>query len=78
MPEWQTGRPPGSGYYLGAWRRGDSWRVSELWFNPASTGSGWWASRGYLHDNTAAWTTVPVEAWMPIPAYEPEGGNDAE
>jgi hypothetical protein len=69
---WRTGRPPTRGYYLAAWRCGDRWRVSELWFSPDSIGSGWWASRGYLGERTTVSETLPVEAWMPMPAYDPE------
>ena len=68
---WRTSRPPEHGYYLGAWRRGDGWTVSELWFNPDSTGTGWWASRGYLDGHTLRAMPVKVEAWMPVPAYKP-------
>lgn len=68
--EWRTGRPPDHGYYLGAWRRGESWVVSELWFNPDSVGTGWWAGRGYLDGpERNPHVTVPVEAWMPMPVY---------
>jgi len=68
---WRTGQPPEHGYYLGAWKTpGGRWVVSELWFNPDSIGSGWWASRGYLHQ-PHTFTTVPVVAWIPMPEYEP-------
>jgi len=75
--EWRTGRPDGHGYYLGAWRSGDRWIVSELWFNPDSTGSGWWSSRGYLvaYGTDRAVFTVPVVAWAPMPVYEPPGAD---
>lgn len=68
---WRAGRPDTHGYYLAAWRCGDGWTVSELWFNPDSTGTGWWASRGYLHERAGHLETLPVEAWMPMPAYKP-------
>jgi hypothetical protein len=67
--EWRTGPPPKHGYYLGAWRHGESWTVSELWFNPDSHGSGWWAERGYLEPARHPAVAVDVEAWMPVPAY---------
>lgn len=65
---WRTDPPPEDGYYLGAWKRGGRWVVSELWFN---TSTGWWASRGYLHDR-AAGEAVRVVAWMPMPVYAPQ------
>ena len=74
-PAWQTSRPSEHGYYLAAWRRGTPpvWTVSELWFNPDSYGSGWWASRGYLDTRLAnpLGKPLPVVAWMPMPVYEP-------
>lgn len=70
---WREGRPSGHGYYLAAWRRGDGYAVSELWFNPDSTGSGWWSSRGYLGDRLWESESLPVVAWMPMPA-PPEAG----
>ena len=77
-PGWNTGRPPVHGYYLGAWQRGTppAWTVSELWFNPDSTGSGWWSSRGYL-DDRMSWTSVAVDvaAWMPVPVYPGDAGH---
>lgn len=77
---WRTGRPPDHGYYLGAWRRGEGWAVSELWFNPDSIGTGWWSSRGYLGEDGGRYSTetIPVEAWMPMPEYPgpaPEDGT---
>jgi hypothetical protein len=72
---WRTGRPADSGYYLGAWQRGfpPAWTVSELWFNPSGPGTGWWATRGYLHDRNGSAVPVEVEAWMPVPAYPGDG-----
>jgi hypothetical protein len=74
LTEWNTGRPPQCGYYLGAWKRGSPpvWTVSELWFNPDAVGSGWFATRGYLDTPGALrdrMSTIPVEAWMPMPEY---------
>lgn len=69
MTQWQPGRPPGHGYYLGAWQRHGRWFVSELWFNPDSTGTGWWASRGYLDPMSHTAVPIPVEAWTPMPKY---------
>jgi hypothetical protein len=67
--QWQTGRPPDHGYYLAAWRRQGQLVVSELWFNPDSTGSGWWAGRAYLGDRPwGGGDPLPVVAWMPMPA----------
>lgn len=54
-----------------AWKRGDQWAVSELWFNPDSIGTGWWPSRGYFHQDSRGTETIAVEAWMPMPAYKP-------
>lgn len=73
-PQWRAGRPPAHGYYLGAWRRGARWTVSELWFNPDSIGTGWWSSRGYLGGCPCP-ETVPVEAWMPVPGYPAAPGD---
>lgn len=77
--EWRTSRPSEHGYYLGAWKRGQLpvWTVSELWFNPDSTGTGWWSSRGYIEaTRDADGKTIPVEFWMPMPEppAEPPGG----
>lgn len=66
-----TGNPDRHGYYLGAWQRNDCWFVSELWFNPDSIGSGWWASRGYLSERASSHSSIPVIAWMPLPVYDP-------
>lgn len=66
---WRTDRPPDHGYYLGAWRRGGRWTVSELWFNPDSIGTGWWSTRGYLNEREHTTGTIPVEAWIPMPVY---------
>ncbi len=75
MTEWHTDRPPRHGYYLGAWQRHGHWFVSELWFNPSSTGTGWWAGRGYLDPVLHSIPEpVPVEAWTPMPEY-PEGDH---
>lgn len=70
--DWRTGRPAKHGYYLAAWQTlAGMWMVSELWFNPQSTGTGWWASRGYLGDRTAGvQETLPVVAWMPMPVFD--------
>jgi hypothetical protein len=65
---WREGRPPEHGYFLAAWRRAGLLVVSELWFNPDSTGSGWWSSRGYLGDRLWESESLPVVAWMPMPA----------
>ena len=73
VSEWSTGKPPGHGYYLGAWKRGDRYAVSELWFNPDSHGTGWWATRGYLSEREWHAGTIPVEAWMPMPEYGKDG-----
>lgn len=70
---WRTGPPPDHGYYLGAWRHGDRWVVSELWFNPDSTGSKWWPTRRYLGERDKTHQTVPVVAWMPVPPYDGPG-----
>lgn len=70
---WNKGTPEDHGYYLGAWLRHGIWRVSELWYNPDSFGSGWWASRNYIpgaRDNPH--DTIDVVAWMQIPVYDPE------
>jgi hypothetical protein len=76
---WQPGRPPVPGYYLGAWKRGGRWVVSELWFNQDSAGSGWWSSRGYLEGTGRTAVQVEVKAWMPVPEYggEPVPGEEA-
>ena len=66
---WRTDGPPEHGYYLGAWKRGEEWVVSELWFNPDSIGTGWWPSRGYFHQDSRGREAVAVEAWMPVPVY---------
>lgn len=67
---WNSGRPPKHGYYLGAWKRGSQWAVSELWFNPASIGTGWWTGRGYLGQDSTE--PLNVVAWMSVPSYDPE------
>lgn len=70
---WNTGKPDKHGYYLGAWKRGDQWVVSELWYNPSSFGTGWWNGRGYFHqDCTTGTEPMNVVAWMPMPFYSPE------
>jgi hypothetical protein len=72
-------KPPDHGYYIAAWRDGESWRVSELWYNPQSLGSGWWATRGYMarftgetmgHESKRSLTVI---AWMPKPEYPGPG-----
>ncbi len=72
MINWQTGKPPDHGYYLGAWLRDGRWVVSELWFNPDSIGSGWWPTRGYLDERELSHQTIDVVAWMAMPEYSPE------
>lgn len=67
-PAWLSGQPPRSGYYLGAWQRGNGWMVSELWFNETT---GWWPSRGYFGESSSGVKPMTVEAWMPVPIYEP-------
>lgn len=70
--EWRTDKPSKHGYYLGAWLRGERWIVSELWFNPDSVSTGWWASRGYLEPGLSHHSiSVDVVAWMPVPEYRP-------
>jgi len=71
---WNKGKPEQHGYYLGAWLRdGRVWTVSELWFNPDSFGSGWWATRSYIsRTHETAYETIKVVAWMQIPVYDPE------
>ena len=51
--------------------------MSELWFNPDAIGSGWFPQRGYLSEKVQGYPgdTVPVEAWMSMPAYEPSGAG---
>lgn len=71
--------PPGHGYYIAAWDDNGSTRVSELWFNPDSKGSGWWPSRGYMArfiGDAAAVNPVrslTVYAWMKMPEYPGPG-----
>jgi hypothetical protein len=65
-------RPSEPGYYLGAWQiDARRWIVSELWFNPDSTGTGWWATRSYLNQERT-YTTIDVRAWMPMPEFRPD------
>lgn len=71
MMDWRTDMPPDHGYYLAAWKRGEQWAVSELWFNPDSVGTGWWPSRGYLRQDSTGMDAIAVEAWMFMPVYEP-------
>lgn len=67
--------PPESGYYIAAWNDEGHWRVSELWYNPNSHGSGWWPSRNYMARfvGDAAITfprrSLTVAAWMQMPKY---------
>lgn len=69
---WRIGTTPvDQGFYLGAWKRGKKWIVSELWYNPSSIGTGWWASRGYLGQMTGLNEPIDVVAWMPLPEYKP-------
>ena len=75
---WNIGRPPTHGYYLGAWKRGGQWVVSELWFNPDSIGTGWWTGRGYFDQrDTTGTDPLNVAAWMPMPPYSPESHQEA-
>lgn len=68
--QWHTGKPLTHGYYLGAWKNHGSWVVSELWFNPESVGTGWWASRGYLEQGSVGHRHgIPVEAWTHKPVW---------
>lgn len=69
---WRTDRPHKSGYYLAAWKRAEDVVVSELWFNPDSHGSGWWPSRGYLHQDWPSKQPVEVVAWLPMPKFTEE------
>jgi hypothetical protein len=71
--------PPGHGYYLAVWMDEGNHRISELWFNPDSTGSGWWATRGYMsrftgeamgHESKRSLTVI---AWMTMPEYPGPG-----
>jgi hypothetical protein len=72
--EWNVGtRPPRDGYYLGVWRFGDRWMVSELWFNTDSLGSGWFPIRRYLNVDHGACLMIDVVAWMPMPEYPGPG-----
>ena len=72
-------KPPERGYYIAAWRDEGHWRVSELWYNPQSTGSGWWPTRGYMARfvgdvaSTAPVRSLTVAAWMPIAAFPGPG-----
>lgn len=76
MMFWQNGDPPKYGYYLAAWRNGDSFVTSELWFNPDSVGSKWWWTRGYspIRRTGTMLDSVQYEivAWMPIPEFKVE------
>ena len=73
-------RPPEAGYYIAAWNDEDHWRVSELWFNPDSPGSGWWPSRGYMarfvgdSPPKESKRSLTVAGWMPKPKF-PGGGK---
>ena len=68
-------KPPEAGYYIAAWQDEGNWRVSELWFNPDSPGSGWWPSRGYMARFVGdappkeAKRSLTVGAWMPKPEF---------
>jgi hypothetical protein len=72
-------KPDQHGYYLAAWDDEGHWRVSELWFNPQSTGSGWWPTRGYMVRfvgdvaSTSPKRSLTVAGWMPIPEFPGEG-----
>lgn len=73
--EWIRDRNPEEhGYYLGAWLRQGRWVTSELWYNPDSMGTGWWASRGYFHQKDPG-TTIDVKAWMKMPKFDPLRGR---
>jgi hypothetical protein len=71
VTEWRTDRPPGHGYYLAVWQQNNGVRrVSELWYNPDSHGTGWWPTRGYLRPylrEQSALDPLPVVAWAPMP-----------
>lgn len=78
--EWNTGtRPEKHGYYIAAWDDEGHWRVSELWFNPDSTGSGWWPTRGYMARfvgdvaSNRPKRSLTVIAWMKWPEYPGPG-----
>ncbi len=75
--EWQYKPPRRHGYYLAAYRRGNMYMVSELWFNPDSLNPGWWASRSYFGEAPRA-MPVDVIAWMPKPVYEEQDGTQPD
>ncbi len=81
--DWRLGgNPLESGYYLAAWTAPSGKKiVSELWFNPSSLGTGWWATRGYIDQNDARpyktiWN-IHVTAWMPMPEHPGKEGENA-
>lgn len=74
--EWITETSPEThGYYIAAWDDQGHWRVSELWYNPSSPGSGWWAFRGYMArfightPSESTGRSLTVAGWMPMPEY---------
>jgi hypothetical protein len=74
---WQADVPSKHGYYLAAWRRGNSLTVSELWFNPDAKPP-WWFTRGYTGVSPGGGggaVRSEVVAWMPMP--DPPGGRMA-
>lgn len=78
--EWNTkSKPVTHGYYLAAWDDEGHWRVSELWFNPDSAGSGWWPTRGYMARfvGDVAYNmpkrSLTVAGWMAIPEFPGAG-----
>lgn len=80
LGEWNAdSNPEKLGYYIAAWDDEGHWRVSELWFNPDSTGSGWWPTRGYMARfvgdvaNNMPKRSLTVAAWMPVPEYPGPG-----
>ncbi|GAB5444858.1 MAG: hypothetical protein Fues2KO_52070 [Fuerstiella sp.] len=67
---WRFGDPPKRGYYLATWVRDEKRVVSELWFNPNSSGPcSWHSTRGYLSERrtTAGEGIRSVLAWKPMP-----------
>lgn len=67
---WNFDDPEKSGYYIAMHLFGDGHPcVSQLWFNPDSSGK-WWSSRGYFHERDIPRPVEPVRnvvAWMPMP-----------
>jgi hypothetical protein len=71
--------PPNQGYYLAVWMDEGSHRVSELWFDPNTSGSKWWPTRGYMARfvgdaaHRAPKRSLTVVAWQMMPEYPGPG-----